>query len=219
MTSTAPRDQPMHFVVNIAENASPATNASAKRKCTTKRFRRKPSNQQTEWQEEARRKYMKESRTRILDEWVGYPHLATFQSSTPKFSLYRGFSYLHGRMLLELQDEVAVLERELDQFDRGDKEGTSSQQLSLRSRAYDMRESKNLSKGTRTRRDILKEIRTKLVEYDDLLIKAREIAAFRKPSGEDYKSVKQWFFNNKPLTEAAREDEFITWKEDIVSLH
>ncbi|KAL9080962.1 MAG: hypothetical protein Q9157_000371 [Trypethelium eluteriae] len=55
----------MHFVVNIAENASPATNASAKRKCTTKRFRRKPSNQQTEWQEEARRKYMKESRTRI----------------------------------------------------------------------------------------------------------------------------------------------------------
>jgi hypothetical protein len=54
---------------------------------------------------------------------------------------------------------------------------------------------------------------------DDLLFKARDIAALRKPSHGDYKSVKQWFFDNKPLVEAGKEGEFITWKEDIVSLH
>ena len=100
-----------------------------------------------------------------VDEWIGYPQLATFQTSTPNFSLYRGFSYLHGRVLLDLQDEIATLERELDQFDNGDKAGTPVQKKSLHSRAFDMRVSKQQPNGTRTRRDILREIRTGLVEY------------------------------------------------------
>jgi hypothetical protein len=54
---------------------------------------------------------------------------------------------------------------------------------------------------------------------DDLLLKAREIAGFRKPSRGDYKSVKQWFFDNNPLLEAAGETEFINYKEDMVTLH
>ncbi len=58
-----------------------------------------------------------------------------------------------------------------------------------------------------------------ILAVDDLLLKARDIAGFRKPSHGDYKSVKQWFFDNKPLLEAAGEAEFITWKEDMVSLH
>ena len=68
-------------------------------------------------------------------------------------------------MLLDLQDEIATLERELDRLDRWDKEGTPDQQRRLRSRAFDIRESKRQPNGTRTRRDILQEIRTKLVEY------------------------------------------------------
>jgi hypothetical protein len=52
-----------------------------------------------------------------------------------------------------------------------------------------------------------------------MLFKAREIAGFRKPSRGDYKSVKQWFFNKRPLLEAAGEAEFVTWKEDMVSLY
>lgn len=54
---------------------------------------------------------------------------------------------------------------------------------------------------------------------DEMLFKAREIAAFRRPSHEDYKSVKGWFFDNKPHLEVGKEGEFITWKEDIISLH
>lgn len=32
-------------------------------------------------------------------------------------------------------------------------------------------------------------------------------------------SVKQWFFVNKSFLEAGRESDFITWQEDVVSLH
>ena len=92
---------------------------------------------------------------------MGYPQVATFKSSTPNFSLYRGFRYLHTRVLLDLQDEVATLERELDEFDRADKEG---HQRTLRSRAFDIREAKKRP-GTRTRRDVLRDIRKKLMEY------------------------------------------------------
>jgi hypothetical protein len=52
-----------------------------------------------------------------------------------------------------------------------------------------------------------------------MLLKAREIAGFRKPSRGDYKSVKQWFYDHKPLLEAAGEAEFITWKQDMISIH
>lgn len=96
-----------------------------------------------------------------MDEWVGYPQVATFKSSTPNFSLYRGFRYLHTRVLLDLQDEVATLERELDEFDRADKKG---HQRTLRSRAFDIREAKK-QPDTRTRRDVLRDIRKKLIEY------------------------------------------------------
>jgi hypothetical protein len=102
-----------------------------------------------------------------VDEWIGYPQLATFQTTTSDFSVYRGFHYLHARVLLELQDEVAVLERELDYRDREDIEGNRARQRTLRSRAMDTREAKK-QQGARTRRDILKDIRTKLSDYGKL---------------------------------------------------
>jgi hypothetical protein len=83
---------------------------------------------------------------------------------TSDFSLYRGFRYLHARVLLDLQDEVAVLERELNDLDHDDNRGDTDRQRTLRSRAFDMREAKK-QQGSRTRRDVLIEIRAKLLEY------------------------------------------------------
>ena len=47
----------------------------------------------------------------------GYHKIATFQSSDPSFLQYRGFSYLHCRLLSSLQYDVGRLEAELDQLD------------------------------------------------------------------------------------------------------
>jgi hypothetical protein len=50
----------------------------------------------------------------------GYPSLAAFQSSDERNSIYRRYSYLQARLLLEKQDQLRILEERLDTFDRAD---------------------------------------------------------------------------------------------------
>ncbi|KAF1977066.1 hypothetical protein BU23DRAFT_596575 [Bimuria novae-zelandiae CBS 107.79] len=140
----------------------------------------------------------------------GYPRLAAFQSSESNFSLYRSFTYLHSRVLLDLQDDIAGLERELDEIDWDDFDEDPSR---LRSCEFDRACDEN---DGRTRRVILKEIRAKLMEYDEVLIKARTLDSFQKPSDRNYRSVRRFHYNHKPLMDA--ETEPIRSKEDTVSL-
>lgn len=144
----------------------------------------------------------------------GYPRLATFLSSETSFSLYRGFSYAHSRVLLDLQAQITQLERELDRLDLFDSQNGEDEELRLQSRATDIL--KPRTDGLRPRKDILRDLQGKLGEYDELLIKAREIASFQHPSARDYRSVRTWFHNIEPLVE--KEAQFITHKEDIISI-
>lgn len=89
----------------------------------------------------------------------GYPRLAAFLSSEQNFSIYRGFSYLHARVLLGLQDQLAVLERELDKKDLLDERNGLVERL--HSRVRDEREDTD----DRSRSKILDDIRLKLGEY------------------------------------------------------
>lgn len=70
--------------------------------------------------------------------------------------------------------------------------------------------------GDRTREDIMEELRVKVNQYDELLIKARELVSFQRPTDRDYRSVRHWFHNTAPLVD--EEQEYILWKEDIVTL-
>jgi hypothetical protein len=99
----------------------------------------------------------------------GYPRLAAFLSSEDSFSIYRGFGYLHSRVLLNLQDQIVFLERELDQKDSFDQQNSLT--LRLRSRARDERESRRDGEE-RPRERILEEIRRKLVEYGSSFVES-----------------------------------------------
>jgi hypothetical protein len=52
---------------------------------------------------------------------------------------------------------------------------------------------------------------------DEVLIKARTLESFQKPSDRNYRSVRRYHHNTKPLMDA--EMDSIRCKEDIVSLH
>jgi hypothetical protein len=161
----------------------------------------------------------------------GFPRLAAFQSSEANFSLYRSFSYLHSRVLLDLQDEITSLERELDELDLDDFDASPDR---LRSRELDI-DLASREATSRNRRVILREIKDKLMEYgtyaftfhmfrtaltispDDVLIKARQLESFQKPSDRNYRSVRRYHHNTKPLMDA--EMDSIRSKEDVVSLH
>jgi hypothetical protein len=91
----------------------------------------------------------------------GFPKLAAFQSSEANFSLYRSFSYLHSRVLLDLQDEITTLEKELDDIDWDDYD---EDPVRLKSRDFDMSQPDGEGEP-RSRRVILREIKAKLMEY------------------------------------------------------
>lgn len=89
----------------------------------------------------------------------GYPRLAAFQTSDPNFGLYRSYSYLHSRILLDLQDEITELEKELDEKDWDDVDEDPNRPK------YRVVPQHTDDNGTRTRRTVLREIKTKLMEY------------------------------------------------------
>ena len=92
----------------------------------------------------------------------GYSRTAAFLSSEPNFSLYRGFSYLYSRVLLNLQDEIAALERQLKDFEEIQK--ANGLEKRLESRAADVRGSRNET-GKKNKSTILSELQSKLMIY------------------------------------------------------
>lgn len=171
----------------------------------------------------------------------GYPLQAAFQSSDPGFSIYRAFGYLHARVILQLQDELRALEDTLAELDADDFEFGRKGRLT--SRDFDMEEARKAFKEKCAREKIsqnnersvatqengqtigplseravlLEQIRVKLLEYDEMVIKGREMVGFQRPSDRDWQSFRNWFWNKKPLS-YEREEEFIRRKGDLITL-
>jgi len=86
-----------------------------------------------------------------------------------------------------------VLERELERKDQEDQEnGYTLYLLSRKDNLQARREG-----DARPRQEILSDIRKKLAEYDEALIKARDRAAIQKPSERYYSSVTHWFISEQ----------------------
>lgn len=66
------------------------------------------------------------------------------------------------------------------------------------------------------RSDLLDRIGEKLVRYDEIMVKAREMNAFQRPSDRDYRSLRQWYYRRSPLVD--RESKWIKLREDLVTL-
>jgi hypothetical protein len=154
--------------------------------------------------------------TRILvDDFPrGYPLQAAFQSED-SFSIYRSFNYLHARVILQLQDELRALEDDLQILDAEDDNETGKRVLM--SRVADQRRAKRNGKLVSDRVVLLGKIHDKLVKYDKLLIKAREVKDFSRPTTRDYDTLRKWVWNVKPLS-YEREEEYIRRRTDLITL-
>lgn len=95
----------------------------------------------------------------------GYPRLAAFNASEQNFMLYRGFSCIHARLLLNLQTDIQLLESELDSLDRFHST-IESEKVRLQCWDSDTAACKEEKEdGDRTRADILEDLRTKVCQY------------------------------------------------------
>lgn len=129
--------------------------------------------------------------------------------------LYRGFSYVHARLLLKLQAEIEGLETELDALDQH--QLAAGEETRLRSWVMDAAACEaEKREGNRTRDDVLEDLRIKVCQYDELLIKARELMAFQRPSVLHYNNVRSWHEKVTPL--ASGEQNSLQWKDDLLSL-
>lgn len=93
----------------------------------------------------------------------GFPRLACFLDSDENFMMYRRFGYLHARILLNKQDEIKEIERELDEMDEDDKVESDESRAGLKSRIDD--ESRTLPEGRKSRKKLLREAEVLVKEY------------------------------------------------------
>lgn len=116
-----------------------------------------------------------------------------------------------------MQDELRCLEENLGELDLEDSNAPCPQQrLRVRSREADLCQARQRNVKSK-RADLLSQIRDKLVRYDELVMKARELNAFQRPSRRDYRSLRHWFCYEDPLTYTF-EAEYIKRKEDLITL-
>ena len=116
--------------------------------------------------------------TRRLDKSLrGYEKVATFQSSDRNFLLYRGFDYLHCRLLSSLQYDVNCLEKELVRLDKWEHDHDDRERR-LVCKQHDDRYKRldqfpddfidKFGEFKRTRAELFKELQVKLMQYGEI---------------------------------------------------
>lgn len=100
----------------------------------------------------------------------GYGKIAALEACDPNFLIYRKFAWLHNRVLLHRQDELAQLEAELEQLDHYHFREDPRRLISRR---------RDDTRPKATRKEILKTIDSKLAEYRELaLLEAWNLLSF-----------------------------------------
>jgi len=152
--------------------------------------------------------------TSVLTESVeqcdqGYPYLASFLDSDENFMIYRRFGFIHARLLLQKQDELRIMEAELDRMDKRDRFNNVE---ALQCRMTD----ESRTQDGESRKALLSRLQETVLVYDELLLKAQQLAASNRPPQRDYNSVANFVRHKKPLVEG--DDDFIYRKEDLITL-
>ncbi|KAL9604370.1 MAG: hypothetical protein Q9219_000558 [cf. Caloplaca sp. 3 TL-2023] len=144
----------------------------------------------------------------VDDHPRGYPSLAAFMNSSDNFLMCRRFAFLHSRVLLHRQDELAEMEKQLLELDDEDVE---LDELALQSRRRDDQRPEEPS-----RKSLIDRIDSKLKDYDDLARRIRAMVAIPRPSERDYSSFRRWIDAKKPL--CREETKFVKHEDDMIAL-
>ena len=153
---------------------------------------------------------------------VGYGKLAAIEDCDPDFLIYRKFGWLRNCALLHLQDELVELEEDLEALD-------GFEFVEEPRRLYSRRQ--NEGPDGIERRELLKQIRSKLAEYgelaqtekaqspdisDESLFRLQKIQALRRPTERNQKSLANFIFNTG--SQAAEESDWIRVGTDLAAV-
>ncbi|CAG8955482.1 hypothetical protein HYFRA_00010349 [Hymenoscyphus fraxineus] len=135
----------------------------------------------------------------------GYPFLAALHDFEENFMVYRRFGFLQARLLLHKQEELGYLEEKLCALDTGyEIHLPRHHRVTLRG-----------DHRCEPHRELMQEIEQKFKEYAQLLATAGTLACFNPPSKYNYRNVRNYFDERKPL---CAEETYIKYKEDLLTL-
>ena len=172
----------------------------------------------------------------------GYPKVAGFEDCDRTLLIFRKFGWLHVRLLLSLQDELAELETKLKRLDQWEFAEGDYQRLTSRRRDFQQSDS--------VRRELFEKIKAKAEEYgkapelmlflplshlypfyyfsfflmsfllitglDELLLRVQKIQSMRRPTTRAQTTLFNLIHNTESLV--ADEADFIRHSLDLASL-
>lgn len=144
-----------------------------------------------------------------LNEYCsGYGKVAAIENLDPDFTIYRKFGWLRHYSLLHLQDELAALQDELVDFDKWEFRDGDPKQLVSRRLDYERPNSR--------RKEIIASVHSKLKEYDEALLRTKQIQAIKRPSLRSQRNVHNLIHNTESLV--YDEAEWIREGTDLAAL-
>ncbi|KAF2657862.1 hypothetical protein K491DRAFT_313155 [Lophiostoma macrostomum CBS 122681] len=143
---------------------------------------------------------------RLNDHVKGYPNVAAFLDSDEGLSVYRRFGYLQSRLLLNKQEDLRRLEKDLSRMDRMITHTDINAMCSRDLRGPHREDHEKL----------LREIEQKFCSYANVLTAAQQLMAFGKPAEGDRKSVARYLANRQCLSQ--EQGEWIQHQDDLITL-
>ncbi|KAG4432374.1 hypothetical protein IFR05_012142 [Cadophora sp. M221] len=138
---------------------------------------------------------------------MGFPRLSKYIATNDEYQVYRGFNSSHIRLLLKYEVEITELEKRLDKLDEED--------IANPDMRYRLRHTKHEPHWDTERRELENELETKLMKYDEILLKHAQVEGLARPSSRNHRSVFNWIWTNKPLDKGF--DDFIFFANDMVT--
>ncbi|KAI9660419.1 MAG: hypothetical protein M1821_009769 [Bathelium mastoideum] len=155
-----------------------------------------------------------------LDEWkredplLGYPSFAAFLGDDERWMMFRRFSSVQARLILEKQDDMRILEEKLHEMDADDLAKESSDGDKPRRRLF--RRYRADKEEAEARENLLRELENKYLEYERLLSAAHRLNTLPRPATYEWKSVVNYVREAKPVIE--KESDYIHNQRDLVSV-
>lgn len=128
---------------------------------------------------------------------AGYRSLASAMGQSPQFAIFKRFRTLNAQNLLYLQAELTILENKLQQYIKEDQSATGIGDRDIYDRDWETLKgscyTNHPSPGNDNRQwTTFLEIRAKLKEYNDALLKQNELLKLENPNPRDLIMLRQW---------------------------
>lgn len=155
---------------------------------------------------------------RTVEEYPeGFPQAAAFLNADPTFAIYRRFNRGRTRIILQLQAQLMMLEKKLDQYDKEMAENKDTEWILRQSRSQPLQNAPKEPGDLRNRHlQCFERFNNVLKLYDDAIIRDFTLRRLPSPSLRARNNLGRYFYQDRPFVEG--ENDHMTYVEDLLAV-